>query len=814
MPQQAILDLPVIEFEPFVRAPARLHALCIDRYGLSGIAPHPDIAFHFAASLWRYRQAESPKQLAGLASAYVQALAAQLAARRRVSASRAGTGSVGGLDRAEGALRAATRHLEQVTRHVLDFAADLLDAAARHPERADRRVDENLNAMGEPAWVRELEQACAAFQHFTPEIDWDAELAYVLEQFEDAEAPTPGSAHRRGLMDTLRDELADARHKATERVRNADAESRELARFLQQTTRKQPRQPRDTEHRRLQAELAAVREQLERLGGLQSEVTAQPEPPRAPDPAMTAEIDKLRTDVRQLGAEVDSLRAERDQLSQELARTMDASTDSESEYESLLAELEAANSSRLAAADTIDALRERMQSLQDDAEKSALMTGSLEQQLEEARKEVEAHRARIAGADSARAELEQMLTESEARLADADSRNEEAQQQLESRQAQLDQARGELKAAREKLARTGKDLETAAAGLKQTEAYAAEQRKRASALEAENAEFQKKVADSRTRMVEFRDNLEEARASERALREEIVRVESERENALEQLRTERETLAAVEQALSDLQEAREKLATEVQALQAAADANNGRMSEEQAELVAQLDSLKDELTAERRWAVDLERQTAEAEATREAEAARAESIRKTMDEKLALAHKRLEAVEHDNIELSDALKHAEEARQALNKELDSVTGRQSGERKRTDKLIKESKSEVENLQKQLAEAESNSAKRQRELERVRNEHRGVLEDVAAVADLRTEYERASNDAERQDIASRISRRLDSLFSVAGRPIHADRRTEKIVILHVRKSPEDSDDAVASPLPIEPERNTSSEDELK
>jgi chromosome segregation ATPase len=811
MPQQAILDLPVIEFEPFVRAPARLHALCIDRYGLSGLAPHADIAFHFAASLWRYRQAESPKQLAGLASAYVQALAAQLAARRRVSAARAGTGSVDGIDRAEAALRAANRHLEQVTRHVLDFVADLLEVSARYPDRADRRVKANLDAMGETAWARRLEDACAVFQHFTAPIRWGADLPHVLEQFEESEAPMPGSAYRRGLMDTLREELAEAQHQATERIRAADAESRELARFLQPPARQPGERPRDSEQRGLQAELAAVRELLEHLRDAQA--SRQPTGDDT-ERVNQAEVARHNTASEQQNRELEQAlqaaidaRAERDQLRLELKQALQSATEAQAEREEYTARLEAANEDRLAAADAIDALRERMQALQDEVENSVLQAGSLEQQLE-------AERSKMQGTDTARAELEQMLLESESRLAESEAKAEETQALLEVTEDELKQAREELKTARESLERTRRDLDTAAAGLKQTEAYASEQRKRADGLQAENAELQRKEADARTRMVEFRDNLEESRGAERGLREEIARVESEKAEVLEQLRAERDVLAQAEDALAELQQAREKLASRVEALQSAADANSGRMTQEYATLESELASMRDELHAERRWAVDLERQTAEAEATREAEAQRADSIRKTMEEKLALAHKRLEAVEHDNIELSDALKHAEEARQSLTKELDSITGRQSGERKRTDKILKDTQAQLDTLRRQLADSESASAKRQAELERVRNEHRAVLEDVAAVADLRGEYEGSSDERERQDIASRISRRLDSLFNVAGRPIHADRRTEKIVILHVRKSPEDGDDAVTSPMPIEPDRNTSSEDELK
>jgi hypothetical protein len=54
-------------------------------------------------------------------------------------------------------------------------------------------------------------------------------------------------------------------------------------------------------------------------------------------------------------------------------------------------------------------------------------------------------------------------------------------------------------------------------------------------------------------------------------------------------------------------------------------------------------------------------------------------------------------------------------------------------------------------------------------------------------------EQEPNAEKSQALASEVARRLDNLFSEAGAPINADRRTEKIVVLHLKKS----DDEIAA-----------------
>jgi chromosome segregation ATPase len=161
--------------------------------------------------------------------------------------------------------------------------------------------------------------------------------------------------------------------------------------------------------------------------------------------------------------------------------------------------------------------------------------------------------------------------------------------------------------------------------------------------------------------------------------------------------------------------------------------------------------------------------------------------RAKLDERVALMKQRLESAANEKAELAALLQQAEAARSAQVSELetllDSLRNEQGGQGREAEKARADAKA----LQDKLNETESFLIKRQRDFERVETQFKSLLEEVGKVADLRTAYEKAQSDEERTEIASQIGRRLDSLFAASGRPVHADRRTEKVVILHVKKS---------------------------
>src|SRR5688500_5827534 len=137
MPEQAILDLPVIEFALCQASMGRLHAQCIESYGLAGFRPHPDAVFHFTASLWRYREEETLKQVAGLSTFYLRALSRHVAARRRVAAVRTAMEEQGvpatrtRLAEADEDLAYAQEDLSDISSQVADFVTTFLQLQGR-----------------------------------------------------------------------------------------------------------------------------------------------------------------------------------------------------------------------------------------------------------------------------------------------------------------------------------------------------------------------------------------------------------------------------------------------------------------------------------------------------------------------------------------------------------------------------------------------------------------------------------------------------------------------------------------------------------
>ncbi len=151
--------------------------------------------------------------------------------------------------------------------------------------------------------------------------------------------------------------------------------------------------------------------------------------------------------------------------------------------------------------------------------------------------------------------------------------------------------------------------------------------------------------------------------------------------------------------------------------------------------------------------------------------------------------------------LRERLTHAETERSAALQEVARASQRAQGEQgdmekslvqaqERLSLLEKEAakdKSEFDKTRRKLDETESFLIARQRELERVQTRLKYLTGEVKSIADLRTQMEQAKEEGARQASASEIARRMDNLFAEAGAPVTADRRTEKIVIMHLKKS---------------------------
>ncbi|MBX3460302.1 MAG: hypothetical protein KF696_10145 [Planctomycetes bacterium] len=846
MPQQAILDLPVIEFEPHVGSPQRLHAHCIEAYGINGLLPHPDAAFHFGASLWRYREGESPRQVAGLAWGYLNALTTQVAARRRLAAARAGTRNVDRIEDAELELEDAEAALEEVTAHVLQFVGDMLEQAATEPARARRRLDENVRAMAEDGWADELEQWAQRFTHGKPRVDWSQGLVDVLDELERVNVP-PANGHKLDdqLIQRLERELSEYREIATtasSRLQQVDVERRELETLLAGTEADFANRATELDAARLELEqtLSQARKRLESL-----DASASP-------------------------AELEKLRAERDRLADELLRVMDAGTDTEASREELMEHLERAATDREQAADAIGSLSKRLDAVQRDAEATAERAeayrnrmAQLEDQLNELRVELADAEQRnqqaqavihaLEQAQGRNTEFESILTDSEARLADTEERLEDAQLRADALGGELEDTRYELEKAREKLAQQKGNLDSVSGQLAEAETLAGEQETRIAELERENERLRRDLSDAQTRMFDAKGDLDEARATHQNLEVEVKRlnerISEERGKAERAQRERQEAAKALESArteLQGLQQARDVLAQQLETLKGTAaaaekdirqrdrDLKHAReqLDKQQAQLAGQLAGLEQAretaAQAEQKAAAS-EKQARESTTARQKAEAEAGALRASLErtkaeladalaervlhqnelaetreqgkaaadlaaerharlaEKLELLAARVRRQDTELAALADTLADSESSRQQEKAELEAVAQRATSETAAARRQLDEARADMRRLQDKLNETETFLIARQRDLDKAENRFKSLLDEVGAVADLRAQYEKADADKQREKLATQISGRMDSLFAAAGRPVHADRRTEKIVILHVKKS---------------------------
>lgn len=858
MPQQAILDLPIIEFEPHVGSPQRLHAHCIEIYGINGLVPHPDAAFHFGASLWRYREGESPRQVAGLAWGYLYALTSQVAARRRLAAARAGTRNVERIEDAELELEDAEAALEEVSLHVTQFVGDMLEQAATEPARARRRLEENVRAMAEDGWAGELEQWAQRFTHGSPRVDWSQGLVDVLDELERVEVPQGnGHALDEKLVRRLERELAEYRDIATtasSRLQQVDVERRELETLLAGT---------EADFVQRATELDAARLELEQM------------------------LDRTRKRLETLDAaadpvELERLRAERDRLADELLRAMDAGTDTEASREELIEHLERAATDREQAAEAIGSLSKRLDAVQRDAEATAERAeayrnrmAELEDQLNELRVELADAEQRnqqaqaviraLEQAQGRNSEFESILTDSEARLADTEARLEDAQLRVDALAGELEDTQYELGKARDKLAQQKANLDSVSGQLAEAETLAGEQENRINELERENERLRRDLSDAQTRMFDAKGDLDEARATHQNLEVEVRRLNeriSEERGKAERAQREQQqahkSLESAQKELESLRNARDVLAQQLETLKGTAAAAekdnrqrdrdlkhaNEQLQKAQAQLASQKAELAQAQAAARQTqesAAGAGKQVAEAEAARRKAEAEAAALRESLErtkaelasalaervlrqdelsearekagadaelaaqrharlgEKLELLTQRVRRQDTELAALADTLADSERARQEESKELEAVAQRASREVAGARQQLEDAQSGMKRLQDKLNETETFLIARQRELDKTENRFKSLLEEVGAVADLRAQYEKAEGDKQREKLASQIGRRMDSLFSAAGRPVHADRRTEKIVILHVKKSEAEIAEAADKPF---------------
>lgn len=863
MPEQAILDLPVIEFELYQDSMGRLHAQCIESYGLAGFRPHPDAVFHLTASLWRYREQETLKQVAGLGSFYLRALSRHVAARRRVAAVRAAIEEQGAsrnrLVEADDDLAAAQEDLNDISTQVAEFVATHMVLASRDAVAAREQVASNLAAMGKEGWTDRLETLAQAFNKVeNTRIDWSAPLMEVLDDIEALELPEPtngnGNGHGKidgGVIERLNAELEQYRSiatRASSRLMEVDNERHQLEALLQDRDDGLSGRSAAIEGARLELE-SMLRQARERVEALERH--------------HAVELQNARRELAQV-------KAERDRLAEELLQTLDTSTDAEQSEEELIDRLEAATGDRFEAAQALSALSRRLEEIQSEAETAAeqnerlnARNRDLEATLDALRDEISRSEQRYsqaeatitaleagAGRDS---EFEAILTESEERLADAQARLADAELRIDQLGGQLEDKDYELLRLKERVDGQKKTIDSISVQLAESETLADGHDARITALERENERLRRDLSDSQSRMLDSKGDVDEARDAAETARAELQRLKDRLEEergrtssisgeSLElrtNLRARDEEVVALRAELQEAQSRLKKnerisdeqarkardLHDEVESLRELSEGTTGELTRLRNELKtardeaanrrseaeglgrenegasAELDKLRAELAglrdgtqasgsqrAElRARTVELEQQVAAARLEQQSEAELAGDRRKKLEERVELAAMHAANLEGQTKLLQETLEQTERARQSERREYETLLARRTG----TDSSeMQKAQADAAAARQKLNESEAFLIKRQREFDRTEVQLKSLLDEVKGIADLRTKYEKAKTPKKRDELASQIGRRIDALFAAAGKPVRADRRTEKIVILTVKKTDEE------------------------
>lgn len=873
MPAQTILDLPVINFEATLADTARLHAQCIENYGLAGYAPHPDAVFHVAASLWRFRHEQSLAQVTGLATFFLKALSEVVASRRRLGALKTAGTRGQKLQEAEEDLEFAQRDLADLTRLCHEFVAELIDFTRRNRAKSLQVVETNLREMGESVWSAELDRLARGLLVLdASRIDWTRPLDEVLEALEDLAAGLPaagteggnGSGRRaaqkgvdNNLLERMQRELREYQtiaNQASVRLRQIDRERRDLEAMLDQTGKTGVEKTREIDKHRETLELT-VSEARARLQAIEQQ--------------QGTELARLRDDNRRL-------RAENERLTNELLNALTQSTAGDDQSEELLARIDEMDSQRLEAAAAIEQLSARLAGVQQEsgshaqqAAESRARIAQLQANVEELGRELAAAESRLTQAQATilalentagrSAEFDAVLTESEARLAETEAKLIEAEARAEQLAAQLEDRDYRIGQLEQRATASKRNVDTLSGQLAESENLLSEHSGRIRELERENERLRRDLSEAQTRMLDARGDIDEVRQNEtraRAeldqLREELraersksdkVRVDTgrirdeladanarvgkaeaegrtlrtqldEARAATERRRVEAEqAMAAARGVERRAKEAEDKLARvtrELEESRARLSAAETAAREAGGATAASLETVRTEANRARAELEALRRSESStgdavarlraelaqvrgelAETREEAATARdlmAEKLTRA-EEKLVLAAERSRNAEIERKALADANEAAEAARAAERKELEGVIARMRQEAENAGQSGASASAEVAALKAKLNESDAFVISRERELEKLSNRVKFLLGEVGAVADLRTKFEQAADEAKRNDLASQISRKLDSLFVEAGRRVPADRRTEKIVIMHVKKDAE-------------------------
>lgn len=833
MPEQAILDLPLVEFDQFGGRPEAVVAHCTGVYGLSGLPPHTDVAFHLAASLYRYHDSEPLFHIAALCAFFLRAQSQALAAERRVRALATAT-----IDQQS----EARDELELWQARALQLATLLLAVAGRHAAQSRRnrvlaqdRIARNLAEMSKPGFADELEGLLGPlchnefghidFEGAPPEVfaRLDAEKQVLLKSGNGHARPSgrmsaladaavsEASSSLRGLG-ALKAELEEMRNELREaaaQLGKAARERRELEDLLRESEQLANERALALEEARGALELS-VADARERLARFEREQQAVVEQLRARVLELTAQHGAALQEAARLAQELREVRSVNEQAGREMTRVLQRTASTESEREDLLTRIAAFDAEREVAARTIDALKEKVAHSKDQIARRDETFEELQRALAELREELVASETRLAAkeasllaleneAEQLRGEAEhtrqvgKVLTVSESRLTQAQSKLADAELRISQLEAALADSKERLTQTEGRLKEQRRNVEVVSGQLAEAETLSNERGEKLARLEAELAEARRNLGDATTKLGETSARLKSVASTGRD-------VEADMAKAKAALEDQRRAAARLEEALktreAELAKLRQNEADEARRKQG--------LEEQSAKLRQQLELQAKELSARAGQSEQ------ESEAVRQKLLA-AELRLMDVQQKLAFTEEDLRAAHERSTDhagklaaelqlLRDRLAHAETDRAALSQSLSQGGGRReelAALEKRIAQLEQQAREHETDAEKSRVEAEKTRRKldetdafliaRQRELERVQTKQKYLVSEIKTIADLRTRMEQAANPEAAQAIASEVAKRLDNLFAEAGAPVHADRKTEKIVVLHLKKS---------------------------
>ncbi len=834
MPEQAILDLPLVEFEQFGGRPQAVLDFATQFYSLSGLPPHRDVAFHLTASLCRYRDSESVFALAALCAFVLRAQAAALAATRRVNALATAT------------LREQTQardDLESRLERALQLATLLLAVAGRHAAQsrrnsmaAEARVARNLGEMSKPAFGEELETVLdPLMRNEYEQIDFTGAPPEVFARIERERVTLirTGNGHARssgrlnvvannavseassslrglGALKAELDEMRGELRGAAEQLGKAARERRELEELLREAEHLSSERALALEEARGALELS-VADARERLARFEREQQSHVEALRARQAELTHERDAGLQEIARLRRDLDAARGANENAGIELTRVLQRTAATELEREDLLTRVAGFDAEREVAARTIDALKEKVSQSKEQIARRDETLEEMQHALEELREELVSSETRLASTQASmlalETEAEQLRTDalhtnkaeqgrtvSESRLTQAQTRLSEAERRISQLEAALSDGKERLTQAEGRIKEQRRNVEVVSGQLAEAETLSNERAEKTARLEAELADARRALGEANAKLGETSARLSTVSSSGRDLEKELA-----------QARTALDEQRRAAQRLDESIRARDAEIARLRSHESEQSQFKLQVEEQTARLRKQLEHQTQELSAK---ACETEK---ESEATRQKLVA-AELRLMDVQQKLAGMEEDLRAGQERNTDASsrlqaeigllrERLSHAEAERGALAQNLGRGDDSQRGERAALEKRLatleeqarereKESEKarvEADKVRRKLDETDAFLIARQRELERVTTKQKYLVSEIKTIADLRTRMEQAVDAQGAQALASEIAKRLDNLFSEAGAPVHADRRTEKIVVLHLKKS---------------------------